>query len=169
MKTIKIHLFLIGLCLFAVSSFAQKSEMAGMQLLFGDLKLKVDTLKPPVDSLTSKIHALRYEKGPLNMDNMIRFIIQTKQSKDTIRTAAYYDTLLKECQQGKAHQMIDNIMVNLYRQCFTETEVDQLLEFFHTPVGKKMFMDQLLITVTATPAVQNIINETAEKLEKENK
>jgi hypothetical protein len=167
MKKVEILLVILGLLLFSINSNAQtnKSGLDALKAIVGDVKLKVDTASPAEDSLTIKIRVLRSERGTVNWDNLIKLSLEDKQSKDTLRPAEYYQRLLDACQNGYPHRLIENVIVNLYRQCFTEKEVDQLIELYKTPLGKKMFFDFLLITTTSAPAIQKIVDVTADKIQ----
>lgn len=93
----------------------------------------------------------------------------SQQANDTKRPKEYYLNLLDECQHGYAHHQIENILINLYRQCFTEKEVDQLVEFYKTSVGKRMMIDIFMITATAGAAIQQIVKVTSEKFDQKMK
>lgn len=140
-----------------------------IQSYIENLKLRVDTTTPPGDSLTSKIRILRAERSKLNFDTVLKYSIISQQSNDTKRPREFYQNLLEECQHGYTHHMIENVLINLYRQCFTEKEMDQLVEFYKTPVGKRMMLDILLITSTAGPAIQQIVKETSDKIDQKMK
>ena len=168
----KIFILLIVFCLITLRLAAQNNS-AGMpsafQSLIGDLNLKVDTTAPPEDSLTKKIRILRAERGSFSFDTVIKYQIVSLQSTDTKRPKEYYLTLLDECQHGYAHHLIENILINLYRQCFTEKEMDQLVEFYKTSLGKRMMIDIFMITATAGTAIQQIVKETSDKMDQKMK
>ena len=168
MKKISLSVFFVGMCLFPVSTIAQKNSTeipSNFQSLFGNLNLKVDTTSPPEDSLTKKIRIFRSERGLMSFDTAIKYQIENQQSNDTKRPKEFYPGLLGELQHGHASHLIENILINLYRQCFTEKEVDQLVEFYKTPAGKKMMVNVMIITATAGPAIQQIVKETADKMD----
>jgi hypothetical protein len=169
MKQILILMMLVTFCILSTGLSAQtdSTAAAAIKLLTGNMKLEVDTVAPPEDSLTIKIRLFRSERGPVNFDNVIKFSIQGQQAKDTIHPKEYYDHLLEECQHGTAHLKIESILINLYRQCFTEEEIDQLREFYKTSAGKKMFIDILMISATVAPAIEKIVKVTADKMEHE--
>ena len=172
MNQSKVIIQLIVFCLIALRVASQNNSTgmpAVFQSLIGDLKLKVDTTTPPEDSLTIKIRILRAERGLISFDTVIKYQIESQQSNDTKRPKEYYLNLLDECQHGYAHHLIENILINLYRQCFTEKEVDQLVEFYKTSVGKRLMIDILMITGTAEPAIQQIVKVTSEKIDKKMK
>jgi hypothetical protein len=168
----KIIILLIVLCLFTLSTSAQtnSNEMpAAFQSLIGDLKLKIDTTSPPEDSLTKKIRIFRVERSSISFDTIIKYQIESQQTNDTTHPKEYYLSLLDECQHGSAHHLIENILINLYRQCFTEKEMDQLVEFYKTSVGKRMMIDIFMITATAGTAIQQIVKVTSEKIDQKMK
>jgi hypothetical protein len=171
MKKNIILILVVGFCILSDGLTAQTDSTAAsaIKLLTGNIKLQVDTIAPPEDSLTIKIRLFRSERGPVNFDNVIKLSIQEKQAKDTTLPKEYYDLLLKECQHGSAHLQIESILINLYRMCFTEQEIDQLREFYKTSAGKKMFINILMISATAAPAIEKIVKVTADKLDEEMK
>ncbi len=172
MNQSKVIILLIVFCLIALRVAAQNNSTgmpAAIQSLIGDLKLKVDTTAPPEDSLTKKIRILRAERGSLSFDTVIKYQIISQQSGDTKRPKEFYLSLLDECQHGYAYHLVENILINLYRQCFTEKEMDQLVEFYKTSVGKRMMIDIFMITATAGTAIQQIVKETSDKMDQKMK
>lgn len=172
MNQTKVIILLIGLFLSTLYTSAQTNSNgmpAAFQSLIGDLKLKVDTTSPPEDSLTKKIRIFRIESGSFSFDTVIKYQIVSQQSNDIKRPKEYYLNLLDECQHGYAHHLIENILINLYRQCFTEKEMDQLVEFYKTSVGKRMMIDIFMITATAGTAIQQIVKETSDKMDQKMK
>ena len=164
----KVSILLLGTCLFTLSTFAQTNSNgmpAAFRSLIGDLKLKADTTNPPEDSLTKKIRIFRAERGSFSFDTVIKYQIESQQSNDTKRPKEYFLNLLDKCQHGYAHHLIENVLINLYRQCFTEKEMDQLVEFYKTLAGKKMMVNIMMITATAGPAIQQIVKVTSEKID----
>jgi len=161
-----ILLVLVGYWLFTgrISAQQDTTSVAGVASLLGSTKFKIDTTAPPNDSLTAKIRLLRSERGPLNIDNVIRLTLQGQQSTDTTHSREYYSRLLEECQHGAAHRLIENVVINLYRQCFTADEVNQLTDFYKTSAGKKTALDFLILSATGVAAAEKIVKATAEKL-----
>ena len=161
-----ILLVFVGFWLFTgrISAQQDTTSLASISSLFGATKFKIDTTAPPNDSLTSKIRLLRSERGWFNIDDVIRLAIQGQQSTDTTHSKEYYKRLLEECQHGAAHRLIENVFINLYRQCFTADEVNQLTEFYKTSAGKKTRVDFLILSATGAAAAEKIVKATAEKL-----
>ncbi len=166
------NFILLGICFFPVSTIAQKNSTeipSNLQPLFGNLNLKVDTTSPPEDSLTKNIRIFRAERGLLSFDTVIKYSIMSKLTNDTKHSKEFYSNLLDECQHGHAHHLIGNILINLYRQCFTGKEIEQLVEFYKTSAGKKMMVNIMMITAAAEPAIQQIVKETSDNMEQKMK
>ena len=167
MKTINLSVLLLGMCLLMINTSAQNNPDGmppALQSLIGNLNLKVDTTAPPEDSLTKQIRLFRAERGLISFDTIIKYQIEGQQSNDTKHPEEFYRSLLDECQHGHAHHLMENILINLYRQCFTEKEMEQLVAFYKTSAGKKMMVNIMMITATAGPAIQQIVKETSEKI-----
>ena len=162
-----IFILLIGLFLLSCISSAQNDTIgiSAIQLLLDSTRFRIDTSAVPEDAFTQKIRELRSVRGPINFDNVIKSAILDKQTNDTTRPKVFYDKLLEDCQSGNTHRIIENLLINLYRQCFTEEEVELLVEFYKSSVGKKMHREFLLLTATAGNAIQNIVKSAADKLE----
>jgi hypothetical protein len=133
------------------------------------IKLKVDTSAPPNNRLTTQVRLLRDERGWFNIGAMIRLSIEGQRANDTTHSKEYYDRLLEDCEHGNAHRLIDNIFVNLYRQCFTEAEINQLVGFYKTSAGKKIATDFIVLTITGANAANEVVKAAAEKLSLEMK
>jgi hypothetical protein len=161
----------MGLLVFTGRLSAQQDTgpMAVISRLFGTTKFKVDTTAPPNESLTAKIQTLRAERGSFNIENVISLTIQGQRVTDTTHSKEYYDRLLEDCEHGAAHRLIENVFINLYRQCFTAEEVDQLVKFYKTSAGKKTWRDFIILSITGASAAEKIVKATAEKLSSEMK
>ena len=142
---------------------------AGMFSHFAAIKFKVDTTAPPNDRFTAEILLLRSERGWFNIGTMTKLSIEGQESKDTTHSKEYYHRLLEDCEHGAAHRLIDNIFVNLYRQCFTEAEVTQLVEFYKTSAGKKTATDFIDLSITGARAANEVVKQAAAKLSLEMK
>lgn len=166
-----ILLLVLGFFLLPGISSAQQdtAATAGILSQWTAIKFKVDTTAPPNDRMTAQIHLLRAERGWFNIDNVIRLSIEGQRTKDTTHSKEYYKRLLESCEHGEVHRLIDNIFVNLYRQCFTEEEVNELVKFYKTSAGKKMGTDFIVLTITGANAANAAVKAAEEKLSLEMK
>ena len=156
----------IGLWLFVGRLSAQQdsSVVGGFLSQVTTLKFKVDTTDPPNDQFTANIRHLRSERGWFNVVNMIKLSIEAQRTTDTTHSKEYYDKLLADCEYGATHGLIENMLINLYRQCFTEKEVKELVEFYKTSAGKKLSSDFVVLSITGANAANEIVRAAAEKL-----
>lgn len=119
--------------------------------------LKTDTLPVPEDALTQKIRELRKEKNGIDIELVIQIKIREEQAKDTVRSREYYDSLLTEITTGHTGRLLDNALVNMYRQTFTEPEIDELLRFYRTSAGKKMNNDYILMIIRSVKNAEGLL------------
>jgi len=140
----------IALCLLLpASGFAQIDSSFLQKIKYAETAdfLKTDTLAVPEDALTQKIRQLRKEKNGVDIEMVLQIKIREEQEKDTVRGKDYYDTLLSEVTTGKTGKLLENALINMYRQTFTEPEIDELLRFYKTSAGKKMNSDYILLII----------------------
>jgi len=100
--------------------------------------LKKDTMAVPDDAFTRKIKKLRREKNGMNIELIVQIKIKEEQEKDKTRPKEFYDKLLLEMTTGETGRLLENCVINMYRESYTEREVDELIRFFKTSAGKKM-------------------------------
>ncbi len=151
---------LIALCvLLPLFSFAQvdSSFLKKIKQAESTDFLKTDTLPVPEDAFTRKIRELRKEKNGIDIELVLQIKIREEQEKDTVRGKDYYDKLLAEVTTGKTSKLLDNALVNMYRQTFTEPEIDELLRFYKTPAGKKMGSDYILLILRSVKDAEGLL------------
>ena len=127
--------------------------------------LKMDTAAVPNDALTRKIKQLRKEKGGLDIETVIAIKLAEQQQKDTTHPAAYYDKLKREITTGKTGQLIENCVINLYRNAYTIKEIDELLFFYRTSAGKKMNNANILIIMQSVKDTEELLKMAAAKMQ----
>ncbi len=104
------------------------------------LPITFDTTLVPQDALTTAIWELVKESGEES------FSAELKKNINEVREAdaegklppEFYDRLLAEFEKGEIHKWIMNTIVRIYREKFTLEEVNEVLRFYRTPVGKKL-------------------------------
>lgn len=151
---------LIALCfLLPASSFAQVDSSFLLKIIQAETAdfLKTDTLAVPEDALTQKIRQLRREKNGIDIEMVLQIKIREEQEKDTVHGRDYYDKLLTEITTGKTGKLLDNALINMYRQTFTEPEIDDLLRFYKTSAGKKMNSDYILLIIRSVKDAEGLM------------
>jgi hypothetical protein len=121
--------------------------------------LKYDTLAVPEDNLTRKIRQLRTERSGLTTETIIRIKISDEQGKDKAHDKDFYNKLLAEMTTGNTGRLMENCMINLYRRSFTETEIDELIQFFKTSAGRKMDTDYFLLMVESVKDAEQLLKK----------
>jgi hypothetical protein len=128
--------------------------------------LKSDTLAPPNDVFTQKIKILRKERKGLTTENILRIKIMEEQQKDTVHSKEFYKELQREITTGKTGQLLENSFINLYRNHFTEKEVDDLISFYKSSAGKKMDNEFILLMVQSVKGGEQLMKIAGKNVEK---
>ncbi|MBN8783038.1 MAG: DUF2059 domain-containing protein [Terrimonas ferruginea] len=151
---------LIALCfLLPASSFAQVDSSFLLKIKQAETAdfLKTDTLAVPEDALTQKIRQLRKEKNGIDIEMVLQIKIREEQERDTVHGKDYYDRLLTEITTGNTSKLLNNALINMYRQTFTEPEIDDLLRFYKTSAGKKMNSDYILLIIRSVKDAEGLM------------
>lgn len=130
----------------------------------GDM-LKTDTTTPPDDAFTRKIKKLREEKNGISIELVMQIKIKEEQEKDKSRPKEYYDKLLKEMTTGETGRLLENCLVNMYRDSYTEKEVDQLRKFYKTSAGKKMNTEFIVLIARSVKDAEQLMKIAMNKLD----
>lgn len=127
--------------------------------------LKTDTTSPPNDAFTRKIKKLREEKSGLSIELVMQIKIKEEKEKDKSRPAEYYDKLLEEMTTGETSRLLENCLVNMYRESYTEKEVDKLRKFYKTSAGKKMNTEFIMLIARSVKDAEQLMKLAMTKLD----
>ena len=128
--------------------------------------LKKDTVAAPNDAFTQKIKRLLGEKNGISVKAILQFKIMDEQKKDTVHSKEFYKKLMDDVATGKTSQLLENSLINIYRRTFTESEIDELINFYQTSAGKKMDKEFLLLLVQSVKDGEQLLNLAVKNLEK---
>jgi len=131
--------------------------------------VRSDTISVADNAISKKIKLLLNEKRGLTIQTILRLKLMEEQQKDTSRSKDYYRKLLEECTTGNTGKLIENSLINLYSRTFTEKEIDDLINFYKTPAGKKMDQEYLLLLVESVKDLEQLLKLAAKKVESEGK
>ena len=131
--------------------------------------VRSDTIAVADNELSQKIKLLLSEKRGLTIQAILRLKLMEEQQKDTSHSKEYYNRLLEECTTGNTGKLIENSLINLYSRTFTEQEIDDLINFYKTPAGKKMDQEYLLLLVESVKDLEQLLKLAAKKVESEHK
>ncbi len=162
----KIFVFCLAF-LFPIRSFTQMDTafIAKIKSLDTANILKLDTAAVLNDALTAKIKQLRSEKKGLTLETILKIKLSEEQQKDTSHSKAYYDALVADVTKGKTSKLIENSLINLYRNNFTEQEIDDLIKFYKTSAGKKMDKEYILLMVESIKDAEQLIKLAAKNID----
>lgn len=161
-KMIKSHiLFLIASVMITTSAFSQvdSSKSQIFYRLTKDLKeYKPDTSAVPNDNTTRLIIELRSLRGVFNINEAIEFKLEEDRQKKEIPEAEF-EKFSSFFRNGNGRKWLDNSIIWIYRQHFTQQELKQLVKFYKTTAGKKIateFPIVMMKSLAAGEAIKNI-------------
>lgn len=128
--------------------------------------LKKDTVAVPNDAFTQKIKKLLDKKNGISVKAILQFKIMDEQKKDTVHSKEFYKKLMDDVATGKTSELLENSLINIYRRTFTESEIDELINFYQTSAGKKMDKEFLLLLVQSVKDGEQLLNLAVKNLEK---
>ena len=155
------YFFLIA-CIFCFTTFIGQTENTNenvapvfQRIADGVKNYKLDTLTPPVDNNTKLINELRNLKGGFNINEFLQFKMLEESQKpendtDVFRKGMDFFTT------GNGKKWLDNAVINIYREHYTEKELKAMVKFAKTPAGKKMASETPIIILQAAAAGEMI-------------
>jgi hypothetical protein len=158
--------FLLAGCIFiSFLSIAQnESTLAKLKEIMEKAGSMPDTSAVPNDKLTAEIKALRKERKTINTNDVIKIKIAEERKKDKKLPAEFYDRLLNTFTNGTAINWVDNSIIRLYRQYFTEREIKELIKFYKTSAGKKWASNFPLIMIESVGNAETIMKSVSENI-----
>ncbi len=97
--------------------------------------------------------------GKLGMQVMDQMMSSFKNSYSTVKQE-FWDNFRKEINAND----IENLILPVYDKYYTETDIDQLITFYNSPIGKKMINTMPLVMQESMKAGQNWGREIGEKV-----
>lgn len=154
------------LMLLPLHLFSQIDTAFLMQLKSYDTAnvLKADTMLVPEDGLTQRIRLLLNEKSGFGLTQIIFIKILEEKENNKTKPKEFYERIQQEVTSGHAATLMENIMINIYRRNFTETEIETLIAFYKTSAGKKMDKTNMLLLVESVKAAEQLLRLTAEQM-----
>jgi hypothetical protein len=104
-------------------------------------QLNFDTTAAPDDIFTTNIMKLLEVTQAINMGtNIAQNMPQGDQSE---MMKEFYARFIKDMQEGTARRWLERIYVKAYRARFTNEEIESLIKFYDTPLGKKLVKENI--------------------------
>lgn len=149
-------------CLFFIAGVVAQNETPSQNTLPVFLRIeegmknyKLDTLTPPDDKSTKLIMELREHKGGFSINEFLQFKMEEESQKPENNTDEFRNT--KEFfTNGKGKKWLDNAVINIYRDHYTEKELKAMVKFAKTSAGQKMALKTPIIMVQSAAAAEMI-------------
>lgn len=97
--------------------------------------------------------------GKLGMQVMDQMMSSFKNSYSTVKQE-FWDDFRKEINAND----IENLILPVYDKYYTETDIDQLITFYNSPIGKKMIQNMPLVMKESMLAGQSWGQKIGEKV-----
>jgi uncharacterized protein len=100
---------------------------------------EIDTVPPPNDELTKQIKKLlEVTNGIIASKTIMTGMLGTQRKNNTTLPDEFYVKMLEAIENGTVTGFIENAVVKIYRTKFTVQEINEVIKFYDSPVGKKM-------------------------------
>lgn len=103
---------------------------------------EIDTVAAPNDELTKEIKKLLVVSNAIGNATMVgRNYLETQRKSNPNLPAEFFDRMLQAFDNGTVSGFTENVIIKLYREKFTIDEIRQALQFYETPLGKKLAVE----------------------------
>ncbi|HEV7229980.1 MAG TPA: DUF2059 domain-containing protein [Bacteroidia bacterium] len=131
------------------------------KIMDGVRDYKPDTSAVPLDKMTRKIIQLRKLRGGFNINEVILFKLEESRQKKEIGEDEF-NRLNLFYTSGNGKRWVDNAVIHIYRNQYTNRELRQMVRFYKTAGGRKMaekFPVVLLESAAAAEEVKQIYHK----------
>jgi uncharacterized protein len=130
-------------------------EDSKIDVVPNDPQINFDTSAAPDDAFTKTIHKLLEVTGALQNDVRVaeQAFIASSGNADSPQIREFKKRFLLEMKEGRARTWLTNLYIRSYRKFYTEEDVKALIEFYQTPLGKK-------VTQTLAPLMQAVMTDS---------
>lgn len=144
------------------SSVAQSDSI--MNKMFREIaSFTPDTTMPPPGKKSVLASRLLSYTGILNIDEAIDFkIFESRQKKE--RPENEISAASEFFNTGKGRRLLNNAMINIYTESFTEVELKRLTKFFKKNTGKKFLRTFPMIMIKGLMAAEYVAKAGGVKL-----
>lgn len=121
--------------------------------------INFDTTAAPNDSLTAKIQELLTLTRALNRDvDMAEKSLNASapSMQDNPMFQTFKTRFIFEMREGRARRWLTNLYIRQYRNLFTAAEIQALINFYETPVGKTVMEKQAVLSGNVMQEAQQI-------------
>ncbi|MFL5771525.1 MAG: DUF2059 domain-containing protein [Flavisolibacter sp.] len=95
-----------------------------------------DTSAAPADALTASIKKLLEITGAMNLGAQFGKQL-SNATRDNSLPNEFYERMYNELEHGESRRSYENMMIRVYRKYYVLEDINQMIAFYETPVGKK--------------------------------
>lgn len=157
------NLLLITFLLLSKLIYCQNSGMEVFKRISAEVEnFTVNTSAVPEDKLTQEIRKLRKAKGGFNIDDAVLYKIAEDRNKNDI-SGEEAEKLINFFTKGDGKIMLENAVIWIYRDHFTQPEIKKLKRFYSSSAGKKMSQNFPIIMIESLKSAEKIIENYKSK------
>jgi len=107
----------------------------------------VDTTAAPNDDLTKEIKKLLTITNSMTTAVVVMkgTIESQRQNPNVQLPEEFYTRFIAAIDNGQVGGMLENAIIKIYRQKFTKEEMQEVIKFYESPVGKKMAAESAFV------------------------
>jgi hypothetical protein len=100
----------------------------------------IDTTAAPNDDLTKEIKKLLGITSSMSTAVVImKATIESQRQNPSVQLPEeFYTRFIGSIDNGRVGGMLENAIIKIYRQKFNREEIQEVIKFYETPIGKKM-------------------------------
>ncbi|HVG41329.1 MAG TPA: DUF2059 domain-containing protein [Chitinophagaceae bacterium] len=123
-----------------------------------DPMIDFDTTAAPDDAFTRDIKTLLKLMGALETDVAVaeKTLKTTLGDGDNELIKEFSSRFINEMRNGRSKRWLENLYIRSYRSAYTQKEIGELIQFYGTPLGKKV--------VSTLPALMSSVMENSQKI-----
>jgi len=107
----------------------------------------IDTTAAPNDDLTKEIKKLLTITNSMNTAIVVmKGTIESQRQNPSVQLPdEFYNRFIAAIDNGRVGGMLENAIIKIYRQKFTKEEMQEVIKFYESPVGKKMAAESAFV------------------------
>jgi hypothetical protein len=126
----------------------------------------IDTTAAPNDDLTKEIKKLLSITNSMNTAVVVmKATIESQRKSQNVQLPEeFYTRFIAAIDNGQIGGMLENVIIKIYRQKFTKEEMQEVIKFYESPVGKKMAAESAFIASSSSTEGEKIGQYVALKI-----
>ena len=111
----------------------------------------IDTTLAPDDDLSKEVKKLLVKTNAMGaaVATMKGTLESQRKAGNAQIPAEFYDRFVASVENGRVGRMLENVIIKIYRQKFTLSEVKEVNKFYDSAIGKKLASETVYIATAA--------------------